>query len=628
MTMSPTRRLLDSCVRPRAPEPSRTDPALIRNFCIIAHIDHGKSTLADRMLQLTGVVDDRTMRAQYLDRMDIERERGITIKSQAVRLPWQAADGQVNVLNMIDTPGHVDFTYEVSRSLAACEGAVLLVDAAQGIEAQTLANLYLALENDLQIIPVLNKIDLPAAQPDRYAAELAHVIGCSPDDVLRVSAKTGEGVEELLNEIVRLVPAPEGDPNAPARAMIFDSVYDVYRGVVTYVRVIDGHLSPRERILMMSTKATHEMLEIGVISPEPVPAVGLGVGEVGYLITGVKDVRQSKVGDTVTNAGKPAKKALHGYKEPRPMVFSGLYPVEGGDYPVLRDALERLQLNDAALVWEPETSAALGFGFRCGFLGLLHLEIVRERLEREFDLNLIATAPNVVYRVVMEDGTEHVVTNPSEFPNGKIAEVYEPVVRATILSPSDYIGAIMELCQSRRGTMNGMDYLSEDRVELRYMLPLAEIIFDFFDNLKSKTRGYASLDYEVEGEQQSALVKVDILLQGENVDAFSSIVHKDKAYAYGVQMTQRLRELIPRQQFEVPIQAAIGSRVIARESIRAIRKDVLAKCYGGDITRKRKLLEKQKEGKKRMKMVGRVEVPQEAFIAALSTDAVVDKAKK
>jgi GTP-binding protein LepA len=618
-------------VRPRAPEPSRTDPALIRNFCIIAHIDHGKSTLADRMLQLTGVVDDRTMRAQYLDRMDIERERGITIKSQAVRLPWKATVGGVDsvyVLNMIDTPGHVDFTYEVSRSLAACEGAVLLVDAAQGIEAQTLANLYLALEDDLQIIPVLNKIDLPAAQPDRYAAELAHVIGCSPDDVMRVSAKTGEGVEELLNEIVRLVPAPVGDPNAPARAMIFDSVYDVYRGVVTYVRVIDGHLSPRERILMMSTKATHEMLEIGVISPEPVPAVGLGVGEVGYLITGVKDVRQSKVGDTVTNAGKPAKQALHGYKEPRPMVFSGLYPVEGGDYPVLRDALERLQLNDAALVWEPETSAALGFGFRCGFLGLLHLEIVRERLEREFDLNLIATAPNVVYRVVMEDATEHVVTNPSEFPNGKIAEVYEPVVRATVLSPSEYIGAIMELCQSRRGTMNGMDYLSEDRVELRYTLPLAEIIFDFFDNLKSKTRGYASLDYEVEGEQESALVKVDILLQGENVDAFSSIVHKDKAYAYGVQMTQRLRELIPRQQFEVPIQAAIGSRVIARESIRAIRKDVLAKCYGGDITRKRKLLEKQKEGKKRMKMVGRVEVPQEAFIAALSTDAVVDKAKK
>jgi GTP-binding protein LepA len=630
---------LDPCVplslAQRQPKPSHTDPGLIRNFCIIAHIDHGKSTLADRMLQLTGVVDDRTMRAQYLDRMDIERERGITIKSQAVRLPWAVgskpgapAPGDVHVLNMIDTPGHVDFTYEVSRSLAACEGTVLVVDAAQGIEAQTLANLYLALENDLTIIPVLNKIDLPAAQPDRYAAEIAHIIGCDPDDVLRVSAKTGEGVADLLDEIVRVVPHPVGDPSAPARAMIFDSVYDVYRGVVTYVRVIDGHLSPRERILMLSTRATHELLEIGVISPEPVPSEGLGVGEVGYLITGVKDVRQSKVGDTVTNNSKPASEALAGYKEPRPMVFSGLYPVEGSDYPVLRDALERLQLNDAALVWEPETSAALGFGFRCGFLGLLHLEIVRERLEREFDLNLIATAPNVVYRVVLDDGSERIVTNPSEFPSGKIAEIHEPVVRATILAPSDYIGAIMELCQSRRGNLLGMDYLSEDRVELRYTLPLAEIIFDFFDNLKSKTRGYASLDYEVEGEQDADLVKVDILLQGEGVDAFSAIVHKDKAYAYGVQMTQRLRELIPRQQFEVPIQAAIGARIIARESIRAIRKDVLAKCYGGDITRKRKLLEKQKEGKKRMKMVGRVEVPQEAFIAALSTDAAGDKAKK
>jgi GTP-binding protein LepA len=623
----------------RQPAPSRTDPSLLRNFCIIAHIDHGKSTLADRMLQLTGVVDDRAMRAQYLDRMDIERERGITIKSQAVRLPWavgskggsasKSAQGPVHVLNMIDTPGHVDFTYEVSRSLAACEGAVLLVDAAQGIEAQTLANLYLALENNITIIPVLNKIDLPAAQPDRYAAELAHIIGCEVSDVLQVSAKTGEGVPELLDRIVRLVPAPVGDPDAPARAMIFDSVYDVYRGVVTYVRVIDGHLSPRERILMLSTRATHELLEIGVISPEPVPSDGLGVGEVGYLITGVKDVRQSKVGDTVTNNSKPASEALHGYKEPRPMVFSGLYPVEGSDYPLLRDALERLQLNDAALVWEPETSAALGFGFRCGFLGLLHLEIVRERLEREFDLTLIATAPNVVYRVVLDDGSVRVVTNPSEFPVGKIDEINEPIVRATVLAPSEYIGAIMELCQGRRGTLLGMDYLSEDRVELRYSLPLAEIIFDFFDNLKSKTRGYASLDYEVDGEQAADLVKVDILLQGEPVDAFSTIVHKDKAYAYGVQMTSRLRELIPRQQFEVPIQAAIGARIIARESIRAMRKDVLAKCYGGDITRKRKLLEKQKEGKKRMKMVGRVEVPQEAFIAALSTDSVAgEKTRK
>jgi len=612
------------------PVPSRTDPTLIRNFCIIAHIDHGKSTLADRMLQITGVVDERAMRAQYLDRMDIERERGITIKSQAVRLPYPASDGRVYALNMIDTPGHVDFTYEVSRSLAACEGTVLLVDAAQGIEAQTLANLYLALENDLQIIPVLNKIDLPSAQPEKYAAELAHVIGCDTADVLQVSAKTGEGVTDLLEQIVAQVPPPVGDPAAPARAMIFDSVYDVYRGVVTYVRVVDGHLSSRERILMLSTKAQHDLLEIGVISPEPQPSSGLGAGEVGYLITGVKDVRQSKVGDTVTNAGKPAKEALGGYKDPKPMVFSGLYPVDGDDYPDLRDALDRLQLNDAALVYEPETSAALGFGFRCGFLGLLHLEIVRERLEREFDLDLISTAPNVVYRVVLEDaadGSAVIVTNPSEFPTGKVAEVFEPVVRSTILAPSDYIGAIMDLCQTRRGTLLGMDYLSADRVELRYMLPLAEIVFDFFDNLKSRTRGYASLDYEVEGEQSADLVKVDILLQGEQVDAFSSIVHKDKAYAYGVQMTQRLRELIPRQQFEVPIQAAIGSRVIARENIRAIRKDVLAKCYGGDITRKRKLLEKQKEGKKRMKMVGRVEVPQEAFIAALSTEGG-DKARK
>ena len=613
--------------RPGAlPQPGSTPPELIRNFCIIAHIDHGKSTLADRMLQLTGVVDPRQMRAQYLDRMDIERERGITIKSQAVRLPYSTS-GTAYVLNLIDTPGHVDFTYEVSRSLAACEGAVLLVDAAQGIEAQTLANLYLALENDLTIIPVLNKIDLPAAQPEKYAAELAHIIGCDPDTVLRVSAKTGVGVGELLDEVVRLVPHPIGDPNAPARAMIFDSVYDTYRGVVTYVRVIDGELTTREKILMLSTRATHEMLEVGVISPEPVPSKGLGVGEVGYLITGVKDVRQSRVGDTVTSAVKPATQALGGYRDPVPMVFSGLYPIDGDDYPDLRDALERLQLNDAALVWEPETSAALGFGFRCGFLGLLHLEIVRERLEREFNLDLISTAPNVVYRVEQEDGSEYVVTNPSEFPVGKVGVVFEPIVRSTILAPSDYIGAIMELCQQRRGTLLGMDYLSEDRVELRYTLPLAEIVFDFFDNLKSRTRGYASLDYEPVGEQAADLVKVDILLQGEAVDAFSAIVHKDKAYAYGVLMTGKLRELIPRQQFEVPIQAAIGSRVIARESIRAIRKDVLAKCYGGDITRKRKLLEKQKEGKKRMKMVGRVEVPQEAFIAALSTDDQSNRSK-
>jgi len=612
---------------PNIPQPSHTDQALIRNFCIIAHIDHGKSTLADRMLQLTGVVDERAMRAQYLDRMDIERERGITIKSQAVRLPWQADDGKTYILNMIDTPGHVDFTYEVSRSLAACEGTLLLVDAAQGIEAQTLANLYLAMENDLQIIPILNKIDLPAAQPEKYAEEMARLIGCDPDEVLRVSAKTGVGVPDVLNEVVRRVPAPAGDPNGPARAMIFDSVYDSYRGVVTYVRVIDGHLNKRERIQMMSTGATHELLEIGVISPEPTPSQGLAAGEVGYLITGVKDVRQSKVGDTVTTQHKGATETLGGYKEPKPMVFSGIYPIDGSDYPELREALDKLQLNDAALVYEPETSAALGFGFRCGFLGLLHLEIIRERLDREFNLDLIATAPSVVYRVVMEDGTEHIVTNPSEMPGGKVMAIHEPVVRATILTPNDFVGAVMELCQSRRGTMLGMDYLSEDRVEIRYTLPLAEIVFDFFDSLKSKTRGYASLDYEPTGEQQADLVKVDILLHGETVDAFSAIVHKDKAYAYGVRMTERLRELIPRQQFEVPIQAAIGSRVIARESVRAMRKDVLAKCYGGDISRKRKLLEKQKEGKKRMKMVGRVEVPQDAFIAAL-TNETGDKATK
>ena len=601
-------------------QPHATPPDLIRNFCIIAHIDHGKSTLADRMLQITGVVDGRDMRAQYLDKMDIERERGITIKSQAVRMPWDVG-GTTYCLNMIDTPGHVDFTYEVSRSLAACEGAVLLVDAAQGVEAQTLANLYLAMENDLTIIPVLNKIDLPAAQVEKYAEELAGLIGCEPKDCLLVSGKTGRGVEPLLDQIVRDVPAPVGDPDAPARAMIFDSIYDTYRGVVTYVRVVDGNLNPRERILMMSTKATHELLEIGVISPEPEVCNGLGVGEVGYLITGVKDVRQSRVGDTVTNASKPASQDLGGYSDPKPMVFSGLYPIDGSDYPALRDALDRLKLNDAALVYEPETSVALGFGFRVGFLGMLHLEIVRERLEREFDLDLISTLPNVVYEVALDDGKVITVTNPSEFPGGKVGQVSEPVVRATILAPSEFIGSVMELCQTRRGTLRGMDYLSEDRVEMRYTLPLAEIVFDFFDQLKSKTRGYASLDYEADGDQTADLVKVDILLQGETVDAFSSIVHKDKAYAYGLMMASKLRELIPRQQFEVPIQAAIGARIIARETIRAIRKDVLAKCYGGDITRKRKLLEKQKVGKKRMKMVGRVEVPQEAFIAALSNDA-------
>jgi GTP-binding protein LepA len=603
----------------KPPVPSRTDPSVIRNFCIIAHIDHGKSTLADRMLGITGIVGDRDMRAQYLDRMDIERERGITIKSQAVRMPW-AVGGVDYALNMIDTPGHVDFSYEVSRSLAACEGVILLVDAAQGIEAQTLANLYLALENDLEIIPVLNKIDLPAADPERYAKELASLIGGDPDDVLRVSGKTGVGVDVLLDRVVEKIPSPSGDPTAPARAMIFDSVYDSYRGVVTYVRVIDGSLSPRERIQMMSTRATHELLEIGVSSPEPTPSAGLGVGEVGYLITGVKDVRLSKVGDTVTNMGKPAKAALPGYTDPKPMVFSGLYPLDGSDFPDLREALDKLKLSDASLVYEPETSVALGFGFRCGFLGLLHLEIITERLEREFGLELIATAPSVIYNVTTDDGKTVQVTNPSEYPVGKIAKVREPVVRAAVLAPKDYVGTIMELCQTRRGTLIGMDYLGEDRVEIKYTIPLGEIVFDFFDNLKSRTAGYASLDYEPSGEQEADLVKVDILLQGEQVDAFSAIVHRDKAYAYGVMMTSRLRELIPRQQFEVPIQAAIGARIIARESIRAVRKDVLAKCYGGDISRKRKLLEKQKAGKKRMKMVGRVEVPQEAFIAALSGD--------
>jgi GTP-binding protein LepA len=581
------------------------------------------------MLQFTGVVDERSMRAQYLDRMDIERERGITIKAQNVRLPWRVGETDY-VLHLIDTPGHVDFTYEVSRALEACEGAVLLVDAAQGIEAQTLANLYLALDRDLHIIPVLNKIDLPAADPDRYAGEIAHIIGCEPSDVLRVSGKTGEGVADLLDHVVREVPPPQGDADAPTRAMIFDSVYDIYRGVVTYVRVVDGKIRPRERIAMMSTGATHELLEVGIVSPDPKASDGLGVGEVGYLITGVKDVRQSKVGDTVTTARNGAKEALTGYREPKPMVYSGLYPVDGSDYPDLRDALDKLQLNDAALTYEPETSVALGFGFRCGFLGLLHMEITRERLEREFDLDLISTSPNVVYRVILEGGADDsmVVTNPSDWPEGKVRTVYEPVVKTTIIAPSEFIGTIMELCQSRRGEMGGMDYLSPERVELRYTMPLGEIIFDFFDSLKSRTRGYASLDYEEAGEQEAELVKVDILLQGEPVDAFSAIVHKDSASAYGNKMTTKLKELIPRQQFEVPIQAAIGSKIIARENIRAIRKDVLSKCYGGDITRKRKLLEKQKEGKKRMKTIGRVEVPQEAFVAALSTDAGGDKGDK
>jgi len=605
-------------------EQTFTDPSRIRNFCIIAHIDHGKSTLADRILQLSGVVEARDMRDQYLDNMDIERERGITIKAQNVRLPWVPRTGkhagEEIVLHLIDTPGHVDFTYEVSRALEACEGAILLVDAAQGIEAQTLANLYLAMENDLEIIPVLNKIDLPAADPDKYAEEIAHIIGCEPEDVMRVSGKTGEGVEEMLDRVCELVPAPVGDPEAPARALIFDSVYDTYRGVVTYIRVVDGQLKPREVIQMMSTGTKHELLEIGIVSPQPKKCKGLGVGEVGYLITGVKDVRQSKVGDTVTLNATPAEEPLEGYEEPKPMVYSGLFPISQADYPDLRDALEKLQLNDASLTFEPETSVALGFGFRGGFLGLLHMEITRARLEREFDLDLISTAPNVVYRVVTEDGSEVTVHNPSDWPEGKLREIYEPMVKCTIVVPSEFVGPTMELCQQKRGEMGGMDYLSEDRVELRYKMPLGEIIFDFFDMLKSRTRGYASLNYEDAGEQLADLVKVDILLQGEAVDAFSAIVHRDNAQWYGNKMTKKLRELIPRQQFEVPVQAAIGSKIIARENIRALRKDVLAKCYGGDISRKRKLLEKQKAGKKRMKNIGSVSVPQEAFVAALSTD--------
>ena len=611
--------------------PASTPSAQLRNFCIIAHIDHGKSTLADRMLQATGVVQPRDMRAQYLDRMDIERERGITIKSQAVRMSWTVIGPDdaptTYALNMIDTPGHVDFSYEVNRSLAACEGAVLLVDAAQGVQAQTLANLYMAIEGDLAIIPVLNKIDLPAAEPERHAEEIASLIGCDVDDVLKVSGKTGQGVPELLDRIVEAVPAPHGDPAAPARAMIFDSVYDTYRGVVTYVRVVDGALRPRERIEMLSTGAVHDLLEIGVISPEPAPSAGLGAGEVGYLITGVKDVRHSRVGDTVTAAASPAAEPLAGYQDPKPMVFSGLFPVDGSDFPALRDALDKLKLNDASLTYEPETSAALGFGFRCGYLGLLHLEIIRERLEREFGLDIISTAPSVVYEVTLEDGSVHAVTNPSEFPSGKVAQVSEPVVRATILTPSEFVGTVMELCVSRRGTMAGMDYLSPSRVEMRYVLPLAEIVFDFFDALKSRTRGYASLDYEMDGRQSADLVKVDILLNGERVDAFSAVVHRDAAYSYGVMMAKRLKGLIPRQQFEVPVQAAVGARIIARETIRALRKDMLAKCYGGDISRKRKLLEKQKEGKKRMKAIGRVDVPQEAFIAALGADRPATRSK-
>ena len=598
-----------------------SDLSHIRNFCIVAHIDHGKSTLADRLLDLTHAVESRAMREQYLDKMDIERERGITIKAQSVRLRYEAADGHTYVLNLIDTPGHVDFSYEVSRALAACEGAVLLVDAAQGIEAQTLANLYLAIESNLTVIPVMNKIDLPAAQPERVAREIASVLGVAESEILQVSAKTGEGVAEVLERVVAQVPPPKGDAETTTRALIYDSLYDPYRGVISYVRVFDGRLAKGMRVKMMATGGVHEVEEVGTFTPEATPSATLSAGEVGYVIPGLKAVSQAKVGDTVTSADNPAPRPLPGYREPKPVVFAGLYPMDGDDYPGLRDALEKLRLNDASFTFEPETSHALGFGFRCGFLGLLHLEIARERLEREFGLDLLATTPNVAYRVRTTTGGEVWVRNPSEMPNpAQIEAIEEPFLDAMILAPAEFIGTLMELCQARRGILKGIEYISEERVELRYQIPLSEVIFDFFDQLKSRSRGYASLDYEPAGYRASSLVKVDLLLQGEPVDAFSAILHKDKAYEYGRRMATKLRQLIPRQLFEVAIQAAVGSRIIARETIKARRKDVLAKCYGGDITRKRKLLEKQKEGKKRMKSIGRVEVPPEAFIAALRVD--------
>ena len=592
---------------------SLVDVSHIRNFCIVAHIDHGKSTLADRLLELTHTVEGRDMRAQYLDRMDLERERGITIKAQAVRLGHEGYE-----LNLIDTPGHVDFTYEVSRSLAACEGAVLLVDAAQGLEAQTLANFHLARDAGLVIVPALNKIDLPAAEPDQRAKELADLLDRDPEDILRISAKTGEGVAELLKAVIELVPPPSGDPADPLRALVFDSAFDLYRGVIAYVRVKDGRLPSRATVRLMATGVESEAEEAGVMAPEATPVDDLGPGEVGFLVTGLKDVHQAKVGDTLTIAGKEAAtEPLPGYREPRPMVWSGLFPNEGGDYAELRDALDRLKLSDSALSYEPESSQALGFGFRVGFLGLLHMDIVKERLEREFDLELIATAPNVEFHVIRGEETI-VVHNPAEMPPpGTYDRVEEPIVFATIIAPKEYLGAVLDLSQSRRGELVETTFLTPERVEVHYVLPLAEIVFDFFDQLKSSTRGYASLDYEPYGYQDSDVVRVDVLLHGEPVDAFSTIVHRSKAYAYGKQMTERLRELIPRQLFDVAIQAAIGSKIIARETVKAKRKDVLAKCYGGDITRKRKLLETQKKGKARMRKVGRVDVPQDAFISAL-----------
>jgi len=584
----------------------------LRCLSIIAHIDHGKSTLADRILEITGAVEMRDMRAQYLDSMDIERERGITIKAQNVRLNWND-----HVISLIDTPGHVDFGYEVSRSLAACEGVILLVDASQGIEAQTLANCYLALENDLAIVAAVNKIDLPAADPDRVSEEIERVLGIAAEDVLRISAKTGEGVPELLDAVLETIPAPKGNADAPLQALIFDSYYDPYRGVVSALRVFDGTLSSGARLKFLQANSVYDAEEIGVRLPVPTPVASLGPGEVGYLIAGIKDVGEARVGETVTTNARPGE-VLQGYRHPKPMVFCGLYPVEGDEYADLREALEKLRLNDSSFTYEPETSGALGFGFRCGFIGLLHMEIVRERLEREYDLALVATAPNVEYLAHTTNGDVEVVDNPSSLPPlNDVVSIEEPYVTITILTPTDYVGTLMELCQGRRGEMQKMDYLSEERVELVYVVPLGEIVMDFFDQMKSRTKGYASLDYERAGYRESKLVKVDILLNNVPVDAFSSIVHRDKAYEYGKQMTEKLRELIPRQLFDVPIQAAIGGRIIARETVKAKRKDVIAKCYGGDVSRKRKLLDRQKEGKKKMKQIGRVEVPQEAFVAAL-----------
>ena len=593
----------------------------IRNFSIIAHIDHGKSTLADRILEVTGAVDPRKHMPQLLDSMDLERERGITIKAQAVRVDYGALDGETYHLHLIDTPGHVDFSYEVSRSLAACEGALLVVDAAQGVEAQTVANTYSAIEAGLELVPVLNKVDLPSAEPDRVSAEIVDLIGCEPDDILRISAKTGEGVPEVLEAIVARIPPPEGAPDAPPRALIFDSEFDQYRGVVAYVRMVDGSFRKSEPIKAMQTGTEADIDEIGFFTPEMRPAPGMSAGEVGYAITGLKDVSKLRVGDTLTSKARPAAEALPGYREVKPMVFCGLFPIDTDRYEDLRDALERLALNDAALSYEPETSQALGFGFRCGFLGLLHMDIVRERLEREYDLELLATTPNVRYEVALTSGEVEDVHSPVEMPDpGGIVSIAEPYIRASVISPSGYVGQVMELCQARRGTHVDMHYLSPERVQLRYDLPLAEIVLDFFDQLKSRTAGYASLDYEPIGNRESDLVKLDVLLAGDRVDALSMIVHRDAAYTAGKALVERLQKTIPRQLFDVPVQAAVGSRVLARETVKALRKDVTAKLYGGDVTRKRKLLEKQKKGKKRMKQVGSVEVPQEAFLAVLQVD--------